>query len=1359
VGELELVVVHDAQDGRRRVAAIVVGEQVFTVGGDQVLASSDGARFEPRAAPGEELHDIVASGRTLWTCGARGLLARSDDNAASWQRVTTGTDRTLRALAIDHDGVPVVVGDGGYAARVSADRVEQIDLGTAERLDAVYAVRGELVALATDGELRRLRGGVTTRVATGATDAIAALVVTRWGTWIVVGRGGFVARSPDGAWFTRAKSDATADLEDVAALADGRIVAVGAHGTALVSSDDGRTWRVLATGSIAGLRAIARHYDGALIGGDGGLVLRVGPPAVSAAPALLDELFANGPDGFIARAGRAWCERAPAGGDDEPRAAAEFRAIYGVPLPAEAGALYAALHRRDRARCFRDLAIAPSPRAGDGNVFDQIVRRSQTAAGELAAAFAGVFAIATTRGDDPIDLEVYAWDGPRQVLRFDRAARAFAGVVADSLDSFVYAAALRDAEADGAISEAAALAGRTALRGRVARDGAPLEPKRRDSEFFVQRARWICALLRDDVPVADVAAMFDRDLNQVVPVDQLEARLDACARFIPAALYAMWRAFLFDEPELPRYLDVARRHDARLVRDAAATIDELRADRNTLGAIADVRGRLAEFRALDLDPRRPTGFAAELERTPRERWDELAWRTLDDAGAHRALIARLGDDPQLAALRARRDDVASELEPVVEAILVGAIVRGDDLDGALDAPDDDDDDDRDESPGWAAIDRALAPLYGGAEPHAHFGTIVPYAFGGDDPIHGISVYLRDAPVPHFHFITYGFTDLFAKETADSSQSGYGFELTLRIARAAGEREVPAWALNFLQNLGRYVFGTGNGFAAGHKMGLNGPIALGRDTAITAVVFAEDPELDAIDSPFGAARFVQVVGVTDDEYRLVQEWSTSGLLDILRARVPLLVTDLDRASVLADAGIARDVERRVAVDGSSEDLAFGGDMTIDVDAARVRVELGALYAAAIPRAMRGRIRHDRPYELHGSSGVLAFAPANAFGVERDDERVTIQIPHALADEIEAVLRDGRAGEHHFATFPALEIAIAPSFIRDDSGRATDVRGVADDGERARLIAAENARVDATSEPDDAVGDADGADVAPPRDPERVRAALALSARALALAAADRDVQFTHAMLLLDADRAGVPGSPIDELLARLADFAPAVRLDIAARTGKAAHARFGEIVDLAIGPEPPATIIATRIDARVAAYGDVASRVYSELAVAVLAHAPERMAKLVPILPADVDVLAALAWQAVDAGQRDHAFAIYERLLALEMPDDGDARVNYLRALNNACVQAHAAKAYDAAVRIADRAQPVAHENPHIYHSAACAYAAVGDYPRAFEQVKLAVAHDYEHLAKVEVDSDLGPLLAWPEFAELFRAWHERRENN
>ncbi|KAG1606612.1 hypothetical protein G6F45_013943 [Rhizopus arrhizus] len=39
----------------------------------------------------------------------------------------------------------------------------------------------------------------------------------------------------------------------------------------------------------------------------------------------------------------------------------------------------------------------------------------------------------------------------------------------------------------------------------------------------------------------------------------------------------------------------------------------------------------------------------------------------------------------------------------------------------------------------------------------------------------------DAPVPHWHYITYGFSELYAKESSDADASGYGSELTFRLA--------------------------------------------------------------------------------------------------------------------------------------------------------------------------------------------------------------------------------------------------------------------------------------------------------------------------------------------------------------------------------------------------------------------------------------------------------------------------------------------------------------------------------------------------------------------------------------------------
>ena len=152
------------------------------------------------------------------------------------------------------------------------------------------------------------------------------------------------------------------------------------------------------------------------------------------------------------------------------------------------------------------------------------------------------------------------------------------------------------------------------------------------------------------------------------------------------------------------------------------------------------------------------------------------------------------------------------------------------------------------TPGWDAITTALETLYPGQEPR-HFGTIVRYAIGGPDPLDGISVYRVETPVPHWHYVSFGLSELYAKETDVPEVSGFGFELTFRLERGS-EGEPPMFACNFLQNLARYVFDSGRIFEAGHHVDLNGPIERGAETDITAICFATDPKLPAISTPNG-----------------------------------------------------------------------------------------------------------------------------------------------------------------------------------------------------------------------------------------------------------------------------------------------------------------------------------------------------------------------------------------------------------------------------------------------------------------------------------------------------------------------------
>lgn len=222
--------------------------------------------------------------------------------------------------------------------------------------------------------------------------------------------------------------------------------------------------------------------------------------------------------------------------------------------------------------------------------------------------------------------------------------------------------------------------------------------------------------------------------------------------------------------------------------------------------------------------------------------------------------------------------------------------------------------------GWDAIDKAIGELYGEQEPH-HYGTSIPYMLGGPDPLDGISVYAVNTPMPHWHFVTYGFSELYEKEMQDASKSGYGFELTFRLTRSEGETDPPAWALNLLQNVGRYVFTSGNIFQPGDYMDANGPICLESDTLLTALSFIEDPDLPAITTPNGSVQFIQMVGITGRELEMIQTWNARGFLSACSNFMPKYVTDLMRNSYADIPSVVQAVKHGMEQDGSSTAFLF------------------------------------------------------------------------------------------------------------------------------------------------------------------------------------------------------------------------------------------------------------------------------------------------------------------------------------------------------------------------------------------------------------------------------------------------------
>ncbi|MCZ8519751.1 MULTISPECIES: suppressor of fused domain protein [Paenibacillus] len=347
------------------------------------------------------------------------------------------------------------------------------------------------------------------------------------------------------------------------------------------------------------------------------------------------------------------------------------------------------------------------------------------------------------------------------------------------------------------------------------------------------------------------------------------------------------------------------------------------------------------------------------------------------------------------------------------------------------------------SHGWDAIDQAMSKLYGDQEPK-HYGTLIRYSLGGPDPLDGISAYKAEQPLPHWHFVTYGFTELYDKESDDAEHSGYGFELTMRLKREETEEEPPGWALNLLQNMGRYVFRSGNVFRSGDYLDANGPICLGADTKLTALAFIEDPELPAMDTPNGQVQFLQMVGITGDELEAMQIWNTLGVLKACEEHMPLYITDLARDSFMQTPAIAEAVQRGLECDGSNTGFLYVDQLGWEAAKKRLlgrtpaALRLGAKQAGVVGKLLAGRIGKGKSLYMSGPDIQVVLEPGDQPGFEEGEDEVRIKLDEASAAELSRKLQP-KEGVIALSTFKGMTVHIVPTHIKDQDGHVVSTIG--------------------------------------------------------------------------------------------------------------------------------------------------------------------------------------------------------------------------------------------------------------------------------------------------------------------------------
>lgn len=345
--------------------------------------------------------------------------------------------------------------------------------------------------------------------------------------------------------------------------------------------------------------------------------------------------------------------------------------------------------------------------------------------------------------------------------------------------------------------------------------------------------------------------------------------------------------------------------------------------------------------------------------------------------------------------------------------------------------------------GWDAIEEQMKRLYKDQEPK-HYGTSLPYKFGGNDPLDGLSAYKATSPVPHWHIVTFGFSELYTKESENMMYSGYGFELTFRVARQEDEEEPPIWALNLLQNMGRYVFNSGNIFVGGDYLDANGPICLGADTLLTALAFIEDPELPSIHTPNGRVEFLQMVGISGDELEAMKTWSTAGLLEAGQSVIPGYVTDLSRDSMLDIPAVAAAVEQGIERDGSNTGFLFVDELAFEPGKKKLfrktpaKLTIGAKQAETVGKLLRGRLLKGKDLSLSSRDCKIILESAEATSYEKEAEAVKVHLSTAVSSELSQKLQ-AKEGILHLSSYDGLIIQIVKTYIKDQEGKVVSTVG--------------------------------------------------------------------------------------------------------------------------------------------------------------------------------------------------------------------------------------------------------------------------------------------------------------------------------
>lgn len=198
--------------------------------------------------------------------------------------------------------------------------------------------------------------------------------------------------------------------------------------------------------------------------------------------------------------------------------------------------------------------------------------------------------------------------------------------------------------------------------------------------------------------------------------------------------------------------------------------------------------------------------------------------------------------------------------------------------------------------GWDAIDAEVQRVYPGQNNPKHYSPAIKWCFGGTDPLDGISVYDGG---DYWHFVTYGLSELYEKESKDPEWSGYGMEFTFKLKKDNYENEEMEirCICGLLQQIAKITFNSGEIFNSYEYLytGQTAGVDSRQMSNITGFITIPDTQFQTLHTPNGRVDFVEFIGATNNELLALKNKETD--VKTLYSQIGSDVTDYNRQSVI------------------------------------------------------------------------------------------------------------------------------------------------------------------------------------------------------------------------------------------------------------------------------------------------------------------------------------------------------------------------------------------------------------------------------------------------------------------------------